>query len=229
MQRDTLNKTISLPEAVLLDMDGLLLDTEKVAQRAFFLSCERVDFSCHIDDYAQLTGHGSVLRDKLLANILPKDIDMKAFNHHWWESFHHILSEEVPVKKGAMEFLEYVYSQDIKIAVATSSFTESAEMLLSRAKLRPFIGLIVGGDQVKNAKPAPDIYLKAASSVNVPAQNCMAFEDSDVGTMAAHAAGVPVVQIPDINEPTQECIALGHLIFDSLDSARTEFGWHEDK
>lgn len=229
MQRDTQNKTISLPEAVLLDMDGLLLDTEKVAQRAFFLSCERVDFSCHIDDYAQLTGHGSVLRDKLLANILPKDIDMKAFNHHWWESFHHILSEEVPVKKGAMEFLEYVYSQDIKIVVATSSFTESAEMLLSRAKLRPFIGLIVGGDQVKNAKPAPDIYLKAASSVNVPAQNCMAFEDSDVGTMAAHAAGVPVVQIPDINEPTQECIALGHLIFDSLDSARTEFGWHEDK
>ena len=229
MQRDTQNKTISLPEAVLLDMDGLLLDTEKVAQRAFFSSCERVDFSCHIDDYAQLTGHGSVLRDKLLANILPKDIDMKAFNHHWWESFHHILSEEVPVKKGAMEFLEYVYSQDIKIVVATSSFTESAEMLLSRAKLRPFIGLIVGGDQVKNAKPAPDIYLKAACSVNVPAQNCMAFEDSDVGTMAAHAAGVPVVQIPDINEPTQECIALGHLIFDSLDSARTEFGWHEDK
>jgi HAD superfamily hydrolase (TIGR01509 family) len=229
MQRDTLNKTISLPEAVLLDMDGLLLDTEKVAQRAFFSSCEHVDFSCHIDDYAQLTGHGSVLRDKLLANILPKDIDMKAFNHHWWESFHHILSEEVPVKKGAMEFLEYVYSQDIKIVVATSSFTESAEMLLSRAKLRPFIGLIVGGEQVKNAKPAPDIYLKAASSVNVPAQNCMAFEDSDVGTMAAHAAGVPVVQIPDINEPTQECIALGHWIFDSLDSARTEFGWHEDK
>ena len=102
-------------------------------------------------------------------------------------------------------------------------------MLLSRAKLRPFIGLIVGGDQVKNANPAPDIYLKAASSVNVPVQNCMAFEDSDVGTMAAHAAGIPVVQIPDINEPTQECIALGHLIFDSLDSARTEFGWHEDK
>ena len=225
MQRDTLNKTISLPEAVLLDMDGLLLDTEKVAQRAFFSSCERVDFFCHIDDYAQLTGHGSVLRDKLLANILPKDIDIKAFNHHWWESFHHILSEEVPVKKGAMEFLEYVYSQDIKIVVATSSFTESAEMLLSRAKLRPFIGLIVGGDQVKNAKPAPDIYLKAASSVNVPAQNCMAFEDSDVGTMAAHAAGVPVVQIPDINEPTQECIALGHLIFDSLDSARDMLGW----
>ena len=225
MQRDTLNKTISLPEAVLLDMDGLLLDTEKVAQRAFFSSCERVDFSCHIDDYAQLTGHGSVLRDKLLANILPKDIDIKAFNQHWWESFHHILSEEVPVKKGAMEFLEYVYSQDIKIVVATSSFTESAEMLLSRAKLRPFIGLIVGGDQVKNAKPAPDIYLKAASSVNVPVQNCMAFEDSDVGTMAAHAAGIPVVQIPDINEPTQECIALGHLIFDSLDSARDMLGW----
>ena len=228
MQVDNGKKTISLPEAVLLDMDGLLLDTEKVAQRAFFSSCERVDFSCHKEDYAQLTGHGSVLRDRLLANILPKDVDMRAFNQYWWESFHQILREEVPVKKGATEFLEYVYTQDIKIVVATSSFTESADLLLSRANLRPFIGLIVGGDQVKNAKPAPDIYLKAASSVNVLAKNCIAFEDSDVGTMAAHAAGVPVVQIPDINEPTQECVALGQLIFDSLDSARKEFGWYED-
>ncbi len=135
MQLDDLNKEILLPEAFLLDMDGLLLDTEKVAQRAFFLSCERANFSCHIDDYAQLTGHSSVLRDKLLADILPKDIDFKAFNRHWWEGFNEILSKDVPVKKGAMEFLEYVYSQDIKIVVATSSFTESAEMLLSRAKL----------------------------------------------------------------------------------------------
>ncbi len=225
MQLDDLNKEILLPEAFLLDMDGLLLDTEKVAQRAFFLSCERANFSCHIDDYAQLTGHSSVLRDRLLADILPKDIDLKAFNRHWWEGFNEILSKDVPVKKGAMEFLEYVYSQDIKIVVATSSFTESAEMLLSRAKLSPFIGLIVGGDQVKNAKPAPDIYLKAASSINVPAKNCIAFEDSDVRTMAAHAAGVPVVQIPDINKPTEECIDLGHLIFDSLDSARDMLGW----
>jgi len=225
MQRDNVNKSIPLPDAVLLDMDGLLLDTEKVAQRAFFSSCERVDFYCQVDDYAQLTGHGSVLRDKLLANILPKDVDMKAFNKFWWESFHQILSEEVPVKNGAMEFLEYVFSKDIKTVVATSSFTESADMLLSRAKLRPFIGLIVGGDQVKNVKPAPDIYLKAAASVNVPGKRCLAFEDSDVGTMAAHAAGIPVIQIPDINEPSEECIARGHLIFDSLDNARDMLGW----
>ena len=225
MRSDNVNKLISLPEAVLLDMDGLLLDTEKVAQRAFFSSCEYIDFSCQVDDYAQLTGHGSVLRDELLATILPKDVDMKAFNQFWWESFHQILSEEVPVKKGAQEFLEYVFSHDIKTVVATSSFTESADMLLSRAKLRPLIGLIVGGDQVKNAKPAPDIYLKAASSVNVPAKRCLAFEDSDVGTMAAHAAGIRVIQIPDIKEPSEECIALGHLIFDSLDNARYMLGW----
>ena len=224
MQVDN-EKKISLPEAVLLDMDGLLLDTEKVAQRAFFSSCEYIDFSCQVDDYAQLTGHGSVLRDELLATILPKDVDMKAFNQFWWESFHQILSEEVPVKKGAMEFLEYVFSHDIKTVVATSSFTESADMLLSRAKLRPLIGLIVGGDQVKNAKPAPDIYLKAASSVNAPAKRCLAFEDSDVGTMAAHAAGIRVIQIPDIKKPSEECIALGHLIFDSLDNARDMLGW----
>jgi len=225
MQISIINKSVPLPEAILLDMDGLLLDTEKVAKRAFFYSCKKINFSCSDEEYAQLTGHGSVLRDKLLTSILPKDANITHFNQTWWEHFQEILNDEVPAKEGALEFLDYVNSRKIKIAVATSSYTQSAETLLTRAKLRSFIGFIVGGDQVRNAKPAPDIYLKAASCVNVSADSCIAFEDSDVGVMAAHAAGIPVIQIPDIKIPSEKCVALGHLIFDSLDKARDELGW----
>ena len=225
MQINIINKPVPLPEAILLDMDGLLLDTEKVAKQAFFHSCKKINFSCSDEEYAQLTGHGSVLRDKLLTSILPKDANITHFNQTWWEHFQEILNDEVPAKEGALEFLDYVNSRKIKIAVATSSYTQSAETLLTRAKLRSFIGFIVGGDQVRNAKPAPDIYLKAASCVNVSANSCIAFEDSDVGVMAAHAAGIPVIQIPDIKIPSEKCVALGHLIFDSLDKARDELGW----
>lgn len=225
MQISIINKSVPLPEAILLDMDGLLLDTEKVAKHAFFYSCKKINFSCSDEEYAQLTGHGSVLRDKLLTSILPKDANITHFNQTWWEHFQEILNDEVPAKEGALEFLDYVNSRKIKIAVATSSYTQSAETLLTRAKLRSFIGFIVGGDQVRNAKPAPDIYLKAASCVNVSANSCIAFEDSDVGVMAAHAAGIPVIQIPDIKIPSEKCVALGHLIFDSLDKARDELGW----
>ncbi len=225
MQISIINKSVPLPEAILLDMDGLLLDTEKVAKRAFFYSCKKINFSCSDEEYAQLTGHGSVLRDKLLTSILPKDANITHFNQTWWEHFQEILNDEVPAKEGALEFLDYINSRKIKIAVATSSYTQSAETLLTRAKLRSFIGFIVGGDQVRNAKPAPDIYLKAASCVNVSADSCIAFEDSDVGVMAAHAAGIPVIQIPDIKIPSEKCVALGHLIFDSLDKARDELGW----
>ena len=225
MQINIINKPVPLPEAILLDMDGLLLDTEKVAKHAFFYSCKKINFSCSDEEYAQLTGHGSVLRDKLLASILPKDANITLFNQTWWEHFQKILNDEVPAKEGALEFLEYVNSRKIKIAVATSSYTQSAETLLTRAKLRSFIGFIIGGDQVRNAKPAPDIYLKAASCVNVASNSCIAFEDSDVGVMAAHAAGIPVIQIPDIKIPSEKCVALGHLIFDSLDKARDELGW----
>lgn len=225
MQISIINKSVPLPEAILLDMDGLLLDTEKVAKRAFFYSCKKINFSCSDEEYAQLTGHGSVLRDKLLTSILPKDANITHFNQTWWEHFQEILNDEVPAKEGALEFLDYINSRKIKIAVATSSYTQSAETLLTRAKLRSFIGFIVGGDQVRNAKPAPDIYLKAASCVNVSANSCIAFEDSDVGVMAAHAAGIPVIQIPDIKIPSEKCVALGHLIFDSLDKARDELGW----
>lgn len=225
MQISIINKSVPLPEAILLDMDGLLLDTEKVAKHAFFHSCKKINFSCSDEEYAQLTGHGSVLRDKLLTSILPKDANITHFNQTWWEHFQEILNDEVPAKEGALEFLDYINSRKIKIAVATSSYTQSAETLLTRAKLRSFIGFIVGGDQVRNAKPAPDIYLKAASCVNVSANSCIAFEDSDVGVMAAHAAGIPVIQIPDIKIPSEKCVALGHLIFDSLDKARDELGW----
>lgn len=225
MQINITNKPFPLPEAILLDMDGLLLDTEKVAKHAFFYSCKKINFSCSDEEYAQLSGHGSVLRDKLLTSILPKDANITHFNQTWWEHFQKILNYEVPAKQGALEFLEFINSQNIKIAVATSSYTESAETLLTRAKLRSFIGSIIGGDQVRNAKPAADIYLKAASCVNVSAKNCIAFEDSDVGVMAAHAAGIPVIQIPDIKIPSEKCVALGHLIFDSLDKARDELGW----
>ena len=225
MQINIINKPVPLPEAILLDMDGLLLDTEKVAKHAFFYSCKKINFSCSDEEYAQLTGHGSVLRDKLLTSILPKDANITYFNQTWWEHFQEILNDEVPAKEGALEFLDYINSRKIKIAVATSSYTQSAETLLTRAKLRSFIGFIIGGDQVKNAKPAPDIYLKAASCVNAEVSSCIAFEDSDVGVIAAHAAGVPVIQIPDIKIPSEKCVALGHLIFDSLDKARDELGW----
>ncbi len=225
MRKSMVKKPFPFPEAILLDMDGLLLDTEKVAQRAFFTSCKKINFSCSHEQYAQLTGHTSILRDKLLASILPKNTNIALFNQYWWEHFQRILNSAVPVKKGATEFLEYISCKNTKIVVATSSHTKSADVLLTRAKLRSFIGHIIGGDQVMNAKPAADIYIKAVSSVNVPASSCLAFEDSDVGVMAAHAAGVQVIQIPDIKTPSKKCTALGHLIFDSLDKARDELGW----
>ena len=225
MRGNILRKPFPFPEAVLLDMDGLLLDTEKVAERAFFASCEIYQFSCSKEAYGQLTGHTSVLRDKLLASILPKDTDIAAFNQNWWEHFQRFLDNHVPIKDGAREFLEYMRTKKIRIVVVTSSHTNSADDLLTRAKLRSFVELIIGGDQVANVKPAGDIYLKALSLVNISANSCIAFEDSDVGVLAAHAAGVPVIQIPDIIRPSEKCVALGHLIFDSFLNARDELGW----
>ena len=87
MQINITNKPFPLPEAILLDMDGLLLDTEKIAKHAFFYSCKKINFSCSDEEYAQLTGHGSVLRDKLLASILPKDANITLFNQTWWGAF----------------------------------------------------------------------------------------------------------------------------------------------
>ena len=80
-----------------------------------------------------------------------------------------------------------------------------------------YFEVILAGDQVQNSKPDPEIYLTAASKLGVDPKDCLAFEDSDNGTLAAHSAGMTVIQIPDIVEVSAEVKSLGHRIVGSFE------------
>ena len=102
------------------------------------------------------------------------------------------------------------------IAIATSTAHKTALNKLRNTELLPYFDFVIGGDQVANSKPDPEIYQTAARRHGAAPHRCIAFEDSANGVLAAHRAGIPVIQIPDLVSPTQELRALGHCILESL-------------
>lgn len=202
-------------EAALFDMDGLLLDTERQYQAAFrvvmsgfgFQNAEFVDRT-----FASLIGLRLADSLPILENALGPDVDLDDFNRSWDDRIAMKREEDMPVKTGVVALLEQLKSQGTPTVVATSTGTAKAKHHLTKAGIGHFFENVIGGDLVANGKPAPDIYLKAAASIDVEITRCAAFEDSNTGIQAAFHSGARAVQVPDIAAPTPEVRALGHHI-----------------
>jgi HAD superfamily hydrolase (TIGR01509 family) len=160
----------------------------------------------------------------ILAQHIPDSAQLATFVARSDALYSAELDSNIPVKSGAVELLEKLASKGIPCAVATSSETRNAEHHLERAGLLGFFQSVTGGDQVVHAKPAPDIYQKAAQTLGTSAHDCAAFEDSDPGTRAAIASGARVVQVPDLVTPTDELRAMGHIIAPSLLAGAAKIG-----
>jgi HAD superfamily hydrolase (TIGR01509 family) len=122
-----------------------------------------------------------------------------------WANYARYLEQEgVPCKQGLFEVLDFLDSRQMRRAVATSTRTELAERKLARVGVLDRFDAVVGGDQVRNGKPAPDIYLRAAERLERGPDECIVLEDSRNGVRAASAAGMTVILVPDLCPIDQE-------------------------
>ena len=127
----------------------------------------------------------------------------------------------MPHKPGLVTFLEYLHARRVPRAVATSTATAIATDLLERAGVRHHFTVIVGGDQVERGKPAPDIFLAAATRLGSPPDECLVLEDSGPGIRAAAAAGMRPILVPDRSEPAPEVRQLAYAVVGSLADAQS--------
>ena len=165
---------------------------------SFIETAARYDLNVGIDDYRGMIGLNAATGIDILRAMLPQHIDAVAFKNEWLDVYRELLLDDVPLKAGAHAFLVSLDQMDMPRAVATSSSGQKARAILQKTGLMSYIQHVTGGDEVSTGKPAPDVYLDAARKLGIGTGDCLALEDSNNGTTAALAAGMKVIQIPDL-------------------------------
>ncbi len=126
--------------------------------------------------------------------------EMKAeWNKMAWDKY----TYEVPLKKGAGEFLDYCLKNHIKLGIATSNSKELVHNIIKVHGLNDYFSGIVTGCEVEKGKPAPDVYLEAARRCGVAPHKCLVFEDIIPGILAGKAAGMKVCTVEDDDSADQ--------------------------
>lgn len=209
--------SLSRFSAIIFDMDGLLLDTERISLDTFNEACSLLALGDLSHIFTLMIGVNSESGATILKNGLQGLVEYEIFINEWMQLYKNETDlKPLPVKSGAKSLLAYISNMGIPMAVATSTKTKSAEQILDVSGISHYFDFIVGGDKVSKSKPFPDIYLQAADSLSVESSTCLAVEDSSNGVKAAIAADMTVIQIPDLVQPDKELLALGHIVLENL-------------
>lgn len=203
-------------QAVIFDMDGLMLDTERLSYDAFLRAFDEMGYTLPHEDYLTLIGRNRPDTEKLLAEMYGPHFPVQAIYQRTHAHYVAAIAKHVPVKAGLRPLLDWLTENNIPIAVASSTERSGVEYKLRQANLRHYFPVIVGGDEVSQGKPKPDIFLAAAQRINIAPDHCIVLEDSEPGIRAAHAANMIPIMIPDLKPASAEIAVLTHRIFNSL-------------
>lgn len=207
---------------VILDLDGLLLDTERLQLEIGPGVLRSLGHELEPSFFMRLVGVPQAENARLISQELKTDIDAAILDAAWNRALYARMLEGIPLRPGVHDFLDALDRHRLPRAIATNGITARAEWKLEQTGLLSRIDVVVGLDQVERGKPAPDVYIEAARRLNVDPSACVALDDSDLGIRAALAAGIKtVIQIPDMT-PSQDLQA--HHQAESLDMARQILG-----
>lgn len=210
-------------KAAIFDMDGLLLDTERVCMSIFEEACQVVNVPFLKNIYLEIIGRNAAGIEEVLKAGYGPDLDYPTLHDVWRERYNAVVTQQaIPVKSGVVELLTWLTEHDIPVAVATSTRREIAEIKLRLSGLDRFFECYATGCEVTQGKPDPEIYQLAARRLNQQPEECVAFEDSNNGVRSAMAAKMHTYQVPDLVEPSDDVKQLGHTILPSLHDVLAE-------
>ena len=208
------------PDAVVFDMDGLMIDSERVSIACWGDTAQAMEIALPEGFFLRMVGLGE--RDCL--QLLERHIDDAGRIAELQSRCHALYDartqQGLPLRPGILELLEHLRADGIPRAVATSTRQPRAGRKLAACGLLPYFDVVVTSSDVIHPKPAPDIYLLAAQRLGKDPSRCLALEDSPTGTRAALAAGMTTIQVPDLIAPDEDVRALGHRIVASLHDVR---------
>ncbi len=202
---------------VLFDMDGLLLDTEKLYTRFWMEACHFYGFPMTLEQALKMRAANAGLSEENLHNFFGPGADYRRIRAKRIELMDAFIEEEgVETKPGILDLLDALDARGIPAAITSSAPKDRIKKHLASVNLLHRFTAICSGHDLPHGKPAPDIYLLGAAILNLPPESCLALEDSPVGILAAHRAGCVTVMVPDLDQPDPDTERLLHAKADSL-------------
>ncbi len=205
------------PAAVIFDMDGLMLDTEPLAARAWGEAAAALGVDFDMSLAQGMIGRNFADCSAMIRARYAAPYPVDALLGRWHAAYDAIVERQgLAQKPGVDELLSWLEGLAIPRAVATSTRRDRAHAKLAQTALLPRFQALVGGDEVATGKPAPDIYLEAARRLGASAAHCLVLEDSEPGVRGALAAGMAPIMVPDLHPPSADLIALDVVVLPSL-------------
>ncbi len=213
-----------VPSAVIFDMDGLMLDTESMGLRAWESVAATRDSGFDLTLCRAMIGRNRADCVAVLASHYGSEERAEALMSAWIASYDAISSvEAIARKSGLDELLDILEAHRIPKAVATSTRRERAQAKLAQTNLLHRFDALIGGDEVERGKPAPDIFIAVAARLGVASSGCVVLEDSEAGVIAAFAAGMTPIMVPDLHPPSEALLARNPLVLRSLHEVAGHF------
>ena len=204
-------------KAFIFDVDGTLLDTERIYMQAWKDAAAELGY----DMPMSLLRKTRAVNAKEAARIFEEEIG-NGFSYEKTRPIRVRIAEEIIEREspilmpGVLELLGYLQQKGIRLAVASSTNTKTTKEHLASSGILEYFEVVVGGDMIEKGKPNPDIFLKAAALLGEEPEECVVVEDSPAGIRAGAAAGMKTILVPDQAAITQEIKDLSNTMLDSL-------------
>jgi len=208
---------LSRVEAVVFDLDGVIVDSEHVWDEVREQLARERGGRWHDRAQTDMMGMSSPEWSRYMHDVIgltesPAEIDEEVVRRMLDR-----YAERLPLIDGAVDAVARL-AASFRLGLASSSNRSVIDAVLDVSGLAPLFGATVSSEEVARGKPAPDVFLEAARRLDVPAGRCAAVEDSGNGIRAAHAAGMRVLAIPNLRyPPPDDALALADVVLGSID------------